>query len=101
MAKVLCTLPNASEEISGIKFEKTDEGMLSAEISDELAAELATIPGYSIDGDADGNGSVDLAELTAKATELGITVKSTWKAQRLTAEIARAEAAKLAAGKAE
>ena len=97
MAKVLCTSPNASEEISGIKFEKTDEGMLSEDISDDLAAELATIPGYSIDGDSDGNGTVDLAELTAKATELGIAVKTTWKAARLTAEIARAETAKAAA----
>lgn len=48
MAKVLCTLENASTEISGVKFTRTDVGMLSADIPDELAAEWATIPGYEL-----------------------------------------------------
>lgn len=48
MARVLCTLENASTEISGVKFSVTDVGMLSEEISDALAAEWATIPGFEL-----------------------------------------------------
>lgn len=53
MAKVICTLENASDEINGVKFEAVEGvGMVSAEISDELAAEFASIPGYEIVGPA-------------------------------------------------
>ena len=48
MAQIICTRPNASELISGVKFEKTDEGMLSEEISDEQAAAFTAIPGYAL-----------------------------------------------------
>jgi hypothetical protein len=48
MARVLCTLENASGDISGVKFSPTDVGMLSEEISAELAAEWATIPGFEL-----------------------------------------------------
>ena len=148
MPKVLCTSENASDEISGVKFEKTEDGMLSEEISDETAAYFCQINGYALkdDGaaaaqaaaDADaaakaqaeadakvkadaaakaaaeaaadqaardasaeaGKAAAEAAELvtlTARAVELGIEVKSTWKAARLTAEIKRAEESKAAA----
>lgn len=51
MARVLCTSPNASDEIDGVKFEAVDGGMLSEEISDEAAARFAGIDGYKL---ADG-----------------------------------------------
>lgn len=152
MPKVLCTLENASEEISGVKFEQTEDGMLSEDVSTETAAYFCQINGYALkdDGaaaaraaadaeaaakaeadakakaDADAKAAADaaadqaardavaaeadkaaadaatkeaddLAALTARAAELGIEVKSTWKAARLTAEIKRAEEAKAAA----
>lgn len=99
MAKVLCTRPNAAEVISGVNFEQTELGMLSEEISDEQAAAFCEIPGYTIEGDTDGNGKVELAELVARATELQIAVKATWKEPRLKAEIERAEAAAAEAAK--
>jgi hypothetical protein len=107
MARVICKLPNASEEISGVKFEKHDLGVISENISDDQAAAFASINGYVL-ADDDGNpiggdeepdvGSDDLAQLVARAAELGIQVKSNWKAQRLKAEIKRAEDAVPAGG---
>lgn len=96
MAKVICTLPNASDEISGVKFTKHARGVVSEDISDEQAAAFLEIKGYEMEGDIDGDGDSDLADLAARAAELGIAVKSTWKAQRLQAEIKRAEDSKAA-----
>jgi len=48
MAKVLCTLKNASTNINGIKFVTHRDGMISEEIDDEVAKQLATINGYEI-----------------------------------------------------
>lgn len=50
MTKVLCTLPNASELISGVAFVKHANGMLSEDISDEAAAAFLEIPGYELVG---------------------------------------------------
>lgn len=50
MPKVLCTLPNASDEISGVKFVTHAHGMLSEDISDDVAEQFAAIPGYEIVG---------------------------------------------------
>jgi hypothetical protein len=45
--RVLCALPNASEEISGVRFTPTDDGLMrSEEISEEVAAVFLSIPGY-------------------------------------------------------
>jgi hypothetical protein len=46
--RVLCTLPHASEQISGVAFERTPAGMLSVEISDEAAARFIRIRGYEL-----------------------------------------------------
>lgn len=48
MAKIICTLEHASTEISGIKFEPTPDGMVSEEVTDDVAALFASIPGYSL-----------------------------------------------------
>jgi len=50
MPRVICSLPNASTEISGVKFSQTDDGMLSEEVSDEVAAAFTEINGYAIHG---------------------------------------------------
>jgi hypothetical protein len=102
MARVICTLPNASEEISGVKFERHEMGVISENVSDEQAANFASIKGYVLadddgnpiagdEGDASTAGADDMEALRARATELGIDVKGNWKAQRLRAEIKRAE----------
>lgn len=46
MARVLCTLPNASDLINGVRFASTPNGMLSARMTEERAAEFAMIRGY-------------------------------------------------------
>ena len=48
MPKVLCNLRNASAEINGVKFEKTDDGMLSEDISKEVADSFGAIDGYLV-----------------------------------------------------
>jgi hypothetical protein len=46
MAKVICTLPNASTEINGVKFVSHKLGMISEDVDDEVATGFATIQGY-------------------------------------------------------
>lgn len=46
MARVICSLPNAAEDISGVRFTPADGGMLSDDISEDQAAYFASIPGY-------------------------------------------------------
>jgi hypothetical protein len=48
MPKVLCKLPNASENISGVKFVSHQDGMLSEEISDDVVAAFLEVPGYEL-----------------------------------------------------
>lgn len=48
MFQVICVLPNASDEINGVKFEKTDDGMLSEVVSKEVADNFAKIDGYKV-----------------------------------------------------
>lgn len=47
-ARVLCTLPNASTQIGGVRFTATDGGMLSDVLSDADAKRWASIPGYRL-----------------------------------------------------
>lgn len=48
MPRVVCKSPNASNEISGVKFWLTDSGdLVSEEIGQETADLFASIPGYS------------------------------------------------------
>lgn len=48
MAKVICTLPNASTRINGVTFTPDRNQMVSEEISDEVAAHFASISGYKL-----------------------------------------------------
>jgi hypothetical protein len=50
MAKVICTLPNASELINGIRYFKHRLGVISEGIDDKTAKglALATVRGYFI-----------------------------------------------------
>lgn len=60
MPKVLCKLRNAGEEINDVKFTKTDGGMLSEDVSAEVAANFAQIEGYEVV--EDGKGQAKTAE---------------------------------------
>lgn len=115
MPKVLCTSPNASEEIDGHKFEKHANGMLSENMSDEAAERFARIPGYEVVGGGADGATKAKAEADAKAADeaakaalmvradaVGFKPKSTWGVERLTAEVEKAETdAKAAAAEAE
>ena len=47
--KVVCTLPNASELINGVRFEHMLDGsVVSEEVSDEVAAQFLGIRGYAL-----------------------------------------------------
>lgn len=48
MARVICTLPNASSEINGVKFVSHKLGMLSDDIDDDVAKSLLAVPGYHL-----------------------------------------------------
>lgn len=50
MPRVICELPNASDEINGIRFHLLDDGRrISDELDDDQARRFASIPGYSLD----------------------------------------------------
>lgn len=68
--KVLCKLPNASGEINGVKFAKTDDGMLSEDIGEDVAKAFVEIPGYEIVADTKAP-----AKSAAKAAEKGDAAK--------------------------
>lgn len=46
--RVLCTLPNASTVINGVTFEAGPYGLVSADLTPEMARHFASIPGYSL-----------------------------------------------------
>jgi len=97
MAKVLCTLPNASELINGVKFDAHDKGMLSEDIPDDQAAAFAEIPGYELVGAKPAEDPAATAEkdaLLARAEAVELKVKSNWGIDRLRTEVEAAEKAK-------
>lgn len=115
MAKVLCTLPNASELISGVKFAPhASGGMLSEDITDAQAEDFASIPGYELVGApkapatdpvadaAKAAADAERAALVARAEAIQFKVKANWSLERLKSEVESAEAeaakAKAAAG---
>lgn len=103
MPKILCTLPNASEEIGGIKFTAHEKGMLSEDVSDEQAQRLASIPGYELVGgepqkpasnpDGDAAKDAEKADLIKRAEDVGLKVKQNWSVERLRTEVEQAEKA--------
>ena len=117
--RVICTLPNASEEISGVKFTRLENGhVLSEEISDEAGARFLSIPGYEpaeaeatkkpasvkktdTDDDADEQAEREALEAEYLALSGGTKPKGNWGLKRLTEEVAELrEAAAKAAAKA-
>ena len=48
MPKVICSLPNASEFINGVRFVTHKLGMISEEVEQEVADFFARITGYSL-----------------------------------------------------
>lgn len=107
MPKILCTLPNASTEISGVKFAAHANGMLSEEITDEVAAGFTSIPGYEVVGGSSAAdkaaAEAEKADLVARAAAIDFKVKANWSVERLKAEVEGAEkaAADAAAAKTE
>lgn len=100
MPKVLCTLPNASEEINGVKFTSHAKGMVSENVADDVAAAFAEVPGYEIVGESkktDADEAAARAALAEKAEALGVAVKPAWGAAKIEAAIEAAEKAALAA----
>ena len=52
MPRVICGLPNASDEISGVKFHLLEDGRrISDELSEEQAGDFTSIEGYELDDD--------------------------------------------------
>ncbi|SAK98725.1 hypothetical protein AWB80_07576 [Caballeronia pedi] len=66
MAKVICSLPNASELISGVKFVTHKLGMISEEIEDDVAAMFTSIKGYVLHGK---NAAKEIAALKEPVTQ--------------------------------
>ena len=97
MAKVLCTLPNASTLISGVAFAAHANGMLSEDVSDAVAADFAAVPGYSIVGAADpaaaAAAEAEKAALLARADAVKLKTKGNWSIERLKSEVESAESA--------
>lgn len=48
MARVICTLPNASTEIDGVTFAADRGQMISEDLDQAVADRFATIPGFQI-----------------------------------------------------
>lgn len=115
MPKILCTLPNASENINGVTFVSHAKGMLSEDVSDDVAETFLSIPGYELVGSAavakpaddeaaKAAAAAEAAAAEAKAAEraamvaeaegLGVAVKNNWGESRLKAEIDAAKKAK-------
>lgn len=105
MAQVLCTRENASTLINDVKFTQTDTGMLSEDISDEVAANFLEIPGYELVGEKsltdeklpvtkkmDAEQEKLHAELTARAAAVGLEVNTRWNMKTFAAKVTDAEA---------
>lgn len=71
MPRVICDLPNASAEISGVKFHKLDDGrLISDEISDEAVERFCSIKGYILDEEErDEEPEADKAPAAPKLTK--------------------------------
>lgn len=95
--RVICILPNASDEISGVKFEPVEGGMLSEDISEDVANLFLEIPhGYKLyEAPAEG-AAVNQDEkkaLLEEAGKLGLTIHPRTAVDKIRAEIEKAKAA--------
>jgi len=53
--RVLCSLPNASSLINGVTFALSPHGLISEDLTPEVAQHFASIPGYRLHWDAPGD----------------------------------------------
>lgn len=107
MPKVICTLPNASEEISGVKFQPHPdrEGvMVSETVDDNVAARFCSIPGYellatkpAVDAEEKTRERDEKEALLKRAAELNVVVSNRWGLEKLRESVQAAEAAAAAA----
>lgn len=96
MPRIICDLPNASEEINGVRFAPDGPGgaMRSAVVDEATAAAFLAIPGYRADPDTDEAARERQAEserLAAAADEAATAAR---------AELERAAAERRAAARA-
>lgn len=74
--KIVCTLPNASEYISGIEFELTEEGAVSKQIvADKDAARFEKIPGYHLVEAEDDSGNDASGESSGSGSKKSSSTK--------------------------
>lgn len=99
MVQVICTLPNASEEISGVKFSAHDEGMISEDITQDVADGFLEISnGYKLAGDvkagkpASDEDKAARDALLVKAAALSLIVNPRWSLTTFADRVAAAEA---------
>lgn len=84
MPRVICGLPNASDEISGVKFHLLEDGRrISDELSEEQASDFTSIEGYELDDD----------EVVRKPDPVAPEAPKLTRAQQKAAEKAAATAA--------
>lgn len=84
MPRVICGLPNASDEISGVKFHLLEDGRrISDELSEEQAGDFTSIEGYELDDD----------EVVRKPDPVAPEAPKLTRAQQKAAEKAAATAA--------
>lgn len=76
MPQVICKLPNASDEINGVKFSRHEVDGQAVMVSDEISAEqaeaFASIPGYElapVDPEEDARRKAAAAEEAARVAE--------------------------------
>lgn len=80
MPRIICTLPNASTEINGHKFEPVEGGVVSGELSQEVVDTFLEISGYALfeeDPAAVAEAAAKEAKAAAaKAEKLAATAKA-------------------------
>lgn len=76
MPQVICKLPNAAEQINGVRFSRQEIDGVAVMVSDEIDAEaaelFASIPGYElapVDPEEDARRKAAEAEAAARAAE--------------------------------
>jgi len=69
MARVLCTLHNASNSINGVAFEPHPKGVVSEEIDQDTADHFLSINGYEPHDEAEDDGSGQKSEQKPESKE--------------------------------
>lgn len=110
--KIICTLPNCSERLNGpvegesVQFVPHIKGMISEEVSDEVADYFLSVPGFikatrgaarpadeEDDQPSNADEDAEIRALVERAKAVNLTIGDRWKLPRLRAEVEKAEAA--------